>query len=90
VSRVTAPAAVAKLTTQLRQGDVITLAGLGGFSVIGVRPYGEQSIIRLAWDNLAVICDRDITWQPVTPGGISYLHGYTPCTRCRGSGITWH
>ena len=48
-------AQVAKLTTQLSRGDLITLDGLGAFAVTRTEPYGTQALIRLAWDNLAVI-----------------------------------
>jgi len=46
---------VAKLTTQLTRGDLITIDGLGGFAVLRPEPYGTQALIRPAWDNLAVI-----------------------------------
>src|ERR1700748_1493456 len=50
---------VAKLTG----GDLITIDGLGAVAVIRPEPYGSQALIRLAWDNLAVIAPRDITWK---------------------------
>jgi hypothetical protein len=81
--------ACAKVTTQLGKGDAIKVAGLGLFTVRAVRPYGSQALILLAWDNLAVITGRDVTWQPVIPGTRLYLHGYEPCHACDGKGITW-
>jgi len=36
-----APVRVAKLTTQLTRGDLITIDGLGGFTVIRPEPYGS-------------------------------------------------
>ena len=58
---------VAKLTTQLSRGDLITIDGLGAFAVLRSEPYGSQALIKLAWDNLAVIAPRDITWTAVSP-----------------------
>jgi hypothetical protein len=58
---------VAKLTTQLTKGDVITLTGTGGFPSSTPAPNQARphppGLIRLASDNLAVICDRNVTWQ---------------------------
>jgi hypothetical protein len=58
---------VAKLTTQLTRGDLITIDGLGAFAVLRPEPYGSQALIRLAWENLAVIAPRDITWKANSP-----------------------
>ncbi len=81
--------ACAKVTTQLASGDAIKVDGLGLFTVRAVRPYGSQALILLAWDNLAVITGRNVTWEPVIPGTRLYLHGYEPCQACEGNGITW-
>jgi hypothetical protein len=85
---------VAKLTTQLTRGDLITIDGLGGFAVIRPEPYGTQALIRLAWDNLAVIAPRDITWTATSPATALLVHGYQPCPAaghpaCDGKGITF-
>jgi hypothetical protein len=58
---------VAKLTTQLTRGDLIRIDGLGAFAVTRAEPYGGQALIRLAWDNLAVIAPRDATWTATRP-----------------------
>ena len=80
---------VAKLTTQLTRGDLITIGGLGAFAVIRPEPYGEQALIRLAWDHLAVIAPRDITWKATSPATALFVHGYQPCPACDGKGITF-
>jgi len=67
-----------KLTTQLTRGDHIHLDGLGGFAVTAAQPFGSKALIRLAWENLAVITARDTRWQAITPGERIYLHGYQP------------
>jgi hypothetical protein len=46
---------VAKLTTQLSRGDLLHIDGLGAFAVIRPEPYGTQALIKLTWENLAVI-----------------------------------
>jgi hypothetical protein len=79
----------AKHTTQLAKGDVIHISGLGGFTVESVAPYFSQAVIRLAFGQLAVICDRDLTWNPVITGAPVYLHGYDACPGCGGRGIIW-
>jgi hypothetical protein len=76
-----------KLTTQLTRGDHITLDGLGGFAVIQAQPFGTKALIRLAWENLAVITARDTRWQAITQDSPIYLHGYQPCPECDGKGI---
>ena len=76
-----------KLTSQLTRGDHITIDGLGGFAVIGAQPFGSKALIRLAWENLAIITDRDTRWQAITQGSAVYLHGYQPCSECDGKGI---
>jgi len=78
-----------KLTSQLSRGDDIHLDGLGGFAVISAQPFGGQALIRLAWDNLAVLCARDARWHTLTPGPVIYLHGYQPCGACDGKGIVF-
>ncbi len=78
-----------KLTTQHSRGEQITIDGLGGFAVIRPEPYGSQALIRLAWDNLAVIAPRDATWTAASPAAALYLHGYQPCPACDGKGITF-
>ena len=86
------PAAViqtGKLTTQLSRGDLITIDGLGAFAVIRPEPYGSQALIRLAWDNLAVIAPRDATWKATSPATALLVHGYQPCEHCDGRGITF-
>ena len=80
---------VAKLTTQLTRGDLIRIDGLGAFAVIRPEPYGTQALIRLAWDNLAVIAPRDITWKATSPATALLVHGYQPCEHCDGRGITF-
>ena len=57
-----------KLTSQLTRGDHITLDGLGGFAVTHAQPFGTKALIRLGWENLAVITARDTRWQAITPG----------------------
>ena len=84
-----ATAQVAKLTTQLTRGDLITIDGLGGFAVLRSEPYGSQALIRLAWENLAVIAPRDITWKATRPATALLVHGYQPCEHCDGRGITF-
>ena len=79
----------AKLTTQLSRGDLITIDGLGARAVTRCEPYGSQTLIRLAWDNLAVIAPRDITWTAVSPATALFVHGYQPCPACGGKGITF-
>ena len=78
-----------KLTSQLTRGDLITLDGLGGFTVTTVEPYGTQALIRLATANLAVISARDVRWHAITPGSAVYLHGYQACEACDGKGIVF-
>ena len=78
---------VVKLTSQLTRGDHITLDGLGGFAVTHAQPFGTQALIRLGWENLAVITARDVRWQAITPGSPVYLHGYQSCPGCDGKGI---
>jgi hypothetical protein len=77
-----------KLTTQLSRGDLITIDGLGAFAVTRAEPYGEHALIRLAWDNLAVIAPRDATWTATSPATALLVHGYQPCPACDGRGIT--
>ena len=79
----------AKVTTQLSRGDLITIDGLGAFAVIRPEPYGSQALIKLAWENLAVIAPRDITWTTVSPATALLVHGYQPCPACDGKGITF-
>jgi hypothetical protein len=76
-----------KLTSQLTRGDHIHLDGLGGFAVTCAQPFGAKALIRLAWENLAVITDRDTRWHAITQGSAVYLHGYQPCGECDGKGI---
>lgn len=78
-----------KLTSQLARGALITLDGLGGFTITTIEPYGEQALIRLATANLAVICERDVRWHALTPGVPVYLHSYQPCGACDGKGIVF-
>ncbi len=78
-----------KLTSQLTRGDLITLDGLGGFTVTSVEPYGTQALIKLATANLAVITERGTRWQALTAGCPVYLHGYQPCAECGGKGIVF-
>jgi hypothetical protein len=78
---------VVKLTSQLTWGDHITLDGLGGFAVTHAQPFGSKALIRLAWENLAVITARDVRWHAITPGTPIYLHGYQPCPECDGKGL---
>jgi hypothetical protein len=76
-----------KLTSQLTRGDRIRIDGLGGFAVTHAQPFGSKALIRLGWENLAVITARDTRWQAITPGSPVYLHGYAPCPECDGKGI---
>ena len=76
-----------KLTSQLTRGDRIRIDGLGGFAVTHAQPFGSKALIRLGWENLAVITARDVRWQAITPRDPIYLHGYQPCTECDGKGI---
>jgi hypothetical protein len=76
-----------KLTTQLTRGDHIKIDGLGGFAVVQAQPFGTNALIRLAWENLAVITARDTRWHAITPSTPIYLHGYQPCPECDGKGI---
>ena len=76
-----------KLTSQLTRGDYIRIDGLGGFAVTHAQPFGSKALIRLAWENLAVITARDTRWQAITPREPIYLHGYQPCGECDGKGI---
>jgi len=76
-----------KLTTQLTRGDFIKIDGLGGFAVSRTVPYGDQALICLGWENLAVIASRDLRWNAITPGTPIYLNGYQPCPECDGKGI---
>ena len=69
---------VVKLTSQLTRGDHIHIDGLGGFAVTHAQPFGTQALIRLAWENLAVITARDTRWQAITPTERIYLHGSSP------------
>jgi hypothetical protein len=78
-----------KLTSQLNRGDLITLDGLGGFTITAVEPYGTQALIRLATANLAVICARDVRWHAIAPDSPVYLHGYQACDACHGKGIVF-
>jgi hypothetical protein len=80
---------VAKLTTQLTRGDLIRIDGFGGFAVIRPEPYGSRALIKLAWDNLAVIAPRDATWTATSPATALYVHGYQLCEHCDGRGITF-
>jgi len=76
-----------KLTSQLTRGDHIRIDGLGGFAVTHAQPFGAKALIRLAWENLAVITARDTRWQAITLREPIYLHGYEPCPECEGKGI---
>ena len=76
-----------KLTSQLTRGDHIRIGGLGGFAVLHAQPLGSQALIRLAWENLAVITARDVRWHAITTAERIYLHGYQPCPECDGKGI---
>ena len=67
-----------KLTSQLTRGDHIHIDGLGGFAVTAAQPFGPKALIRLAWENLAVITARDTRWHAITPADRIYLHGYHP------------
>jgi hypothetical protein len=78
-----------KLTSQLARGDLITLDGLGGFTITTIEPYGTQALIKLATANLAVICARDVRWHALTQGSAVYLHGYQACEACHGKGIVF-
>ena len=80
---------VVKLTTQLTRGDHIHIDGLGGFAVTHAQPFGSNALIRLAWENLAIITARDTRWQAITPAERIYLHGYQPCGQCDGKGIVF-
>ena len=81
---------VAKLTTQLTRGDLITIDGLGAFAVLRPEPYGTQALIRLAWDNLAVIAPRDITWTRHQPRHRpATCTATSPARHCDGKGITF-
>jgi hypothetical protein len=81
--------AAVKLTSQLDRGDMITLDGLGGFTITAVEPYGTQALIRLATANLAVICARDVRWHALAPDVPVHLHGYQACEACDGKGIVF-
>jgi hypothetical protein len=76
-----------KLTTQLSRGDLLKLDGLGAFAVIRPEPYGSQAIIKLAWENLAIIAPRDATWTVTSPADPVRIHGYQPCEACHGTGL---
>ncbi len=78
-----------KLTSQLARGDFIHLDGIGGFAVTSIQPYGEQALVRLATENLAVICPRNVRWDAITAGSPVYLHGYQACEACHGKGIVF-
>ena len=78
-----------KLTSQLTRGDHIHIDGLGGFAVTHAQPFGSKALIRLAWENLAVITERDTRWHAITPAERIYLHGYQPCGECDGKGIVF-
>ncbi len=78
-----------KLTSQLARGDLITLDGLGGFTITGVEPYGTDALVKLATANLAVICARDVRWHTLTPDVPVYLHHYQACEACHGKGIVF-
>ena len=78
-----------KLTSQLTRGDHIHIDGLGGFAVTHAQPFGSKALIRLAWENLAVITARDTRWHAITPAERIYLHGYQPCGECDGKGIVF-
>jgi len=76
-----------KLTTQLTRGDLLKIDGIGAFAVLRPEPYGSQALIKLAWDNLAIIASRDTTWAVASPSDPIRLHGYQPCQHCDGRGI---
>jgi hypothetical protein len=78
-----------KLTSQLTRGDHIHIDGLGGFAVVHAQPFGSKALIRLAWENLAIITARNTRWRAITPGSPVYLHGYEPCPECDGKGIVF-
>src|SRR6201999_826804 len=78
-----------KLSTQLTRGDMITLDGLGGFTITSVQPYGTDTLIRLATANLAVVTARDVRWHALSPGVPVYLHSYQACGACNGKGIVF-
>jgi hypothetical protein len=76
-----------KLTTQLTRGDLLKVDGLGAFAVLRPEPYGSQALIKLAWDNLAIIAPRDATWTVTSPAEPVRIHGYQPCEACHGTGL---
>ena len=46
-----------------------------------------QALIKLAWDNLAIIAPRDATWTVTSPAEPVRIHGYQPCEACHGTGL---
>jgi hypothetical protein len=78
-----------KLTTQLTCGDLLKIDGLGAFAVLRPEPYGSQALIKLTWENLAVIAPRDATWTVTGPADSVRIHGYQPCQACHGTGLTF-
>jgi hypothetical protein len=76
-----------KLTTQLTRGDLLKVDGLGSFAVLRPEPYGSQALIKLGWENLAIIAPRDAIWTVTSPADPIRIHGYQPCQACRGTGL---
>jgi hypothetical protein len=76
-----------KLTTQLSRGDLLKVDGLGAFAVLRPEPYGSQALIKLTWENLAIIAPRDATWAVTSPADPVRVHGYQPCQHCHGTGL---
>jgi hypothetical protein len=68
-------------------GDLLKIDGLGAFAVIRPEPYGSQALIKLGWDNLAIIAPRDATWTVTSSADPVWLHGYQPCGHCHGTGL---
>jgi hypothetical protein len=76
-----------KLTTQLTRGDLLKIDGLGAFAVIRPEPYGSQALIKLGWENLAIIAPRNLAWTITSPADPVRIHGYQPCETCHGTGL---
>jgi hypothetical protein len=75
-------------TWELRPGDAITIAGTGTFAVRKLIPIpGEQVVIALAWDNLAVIATAGDTWDAtVLAPRLPRLARRRTCPACGGTG----
>ena len=56
-----------KRSEDLRRGEILHIGGVGTFSISGFRKIGPgEVLIKLAWEELAVIAHRGQQWRVLT------------------------